>query len=195
ASDVPTLNSAVALAIQGYDNGANAPACVADLRAGTDILVVRRASTCAVGAAGCDTQVVGDVYLQSSGCTAEFNAGTYYALDSNAGNLKLHQKDCATAALIYQFRTHIYFVANNDKPGDGIPTLKRAELGAGAFNIVPLVEGGDNLQLEYGLDSTVPTTGSPAAYNADASRYNGGAPPTCRGQRRKPVTAKTTVST
>src|SRR5207302_92742 len=172
------LNSALALAIQGYDNGANAPACVADLRAGTDILVVRRASTCAVGAAGCDAQVAGDVYLQPSGCATEFTAGTYYALDSNAGNLNLHQKDCVTAALVYQFRTHIYFVANNDKPGDGIPTLKRAELGVNAgggaaFNVVPLVEGVENLQLEYGLDTAVPTTGSPAVYTADPSSYNG----------------------
>src|SRR5256885_16506347 len=51
ATDVPTLNSAVALAIQGYDNGANAPACVADLRAGTDILVVRRARPSPAGQA------------------------------------------------------------------------------------------------------------------------------------------------
>ena len=195
ASDVPTLNSAVALAIQGYDNGANAPACVADLRPGTDILVLRRASTCAVGTAGCDPQVAGDVYLQPSGCTTEFNAGTYYALDSNAGNLNLNQKDCVTAALIYQFRTHIYFVANNDKPGDGIPTLKRAELGAGAFNIVPLVEGVENLQLEYGLDTTVPTTGSPAVYTADPSSYNGCAPATCVGYWRNAVTAKINVLT
>src|SRR6266853_1072402 len=179
AVDVPTLNSAVALAVQGYDNGANAPACVADLRAGTDILVVRRASTCAVGSAGCDPQVAGDVYLQVSGCGTEFSAGTYYALDSNAGNLNLHQKDCVTAALIYQFRTHVYFVANNDKPGDGIPTLKRAELGAGAFNIVPVVEGVENVQLEYGLDTSVPTTGTPAAYTADPSSYNGCVPGPC----------------
>ena len=195
ATDVPTLNSAVALAIQGYDNGANAPACVADLRPGTDILVLRRASTCAVGTAGCDPQVAGDVYLQPSGCTTEFNAGTYYALDSNAGNLNLNQKDCVTAALIYQFRTHIYFVANNDKPGDGIPTLKRAELGAGAFNIVPLVEGVENLQLEYGLDTTVPTTGSPAVYTADPSSYNGCAPATCVSYWRNAVTAKINVLT
>src|SRR5256885_9022323 len=108
ATDVPTLNSALALAIQGYDNGAAAPACItADLRLGTDVLVVRRASTCAVGTAGCDAQGVGGVYLQSSGGTTGFNAGTYYALDSKAGNLNLRQKDCATAALIYQFRTHL----------------------------------------------------------------------------------------
>src|SRR2546421_2433631 len=195
APDVPTLNSAVALAIQGYDNGANAPACVADLRAGTDILVVRRASTCAVGTAGCDPQVAGDVYLQPSGCTTEFNAGTYYALDSNAGNLNLKQKDCATAALIYQFRTHIYFVANNDKPGDGIPTLKRAELGAGAFNIRPPVPGGGNLQREDGLHTTVPTTRNPAVYTADPSSYNGCAPPTCVGYWRNNLTAKINVLT
>src|SRR5207237_180954 len=114
ATDVPTLTSALALAIQGYDNGANAPARVAALRA----------------------------------------------------------------------RTHIYFVANNDKPGDGIPPLKRAELGvnaggAAAFNVVPLVEGVENLQLEYGLDTAVPTTGSPAVYTADPSSYNGCAPATC----------------
>ena len=52
ATDVPTLNNAVAIAVQGYDDGVNAPACLpADLQPGTDILVVRRASTCAVGAA------------------------------------------------------------------------------------------------------------------------------------------------
>src|SRR5438874_4793791 len=186
--------------VQGYDQGANAPGCVADLRAGTDILVVRRASTCAVGAAGCDAQVAGDVYLQPSGCATEFTAGTYYALDSNAGNLNLHQKDCVTAALVYQFRTHIYFVANNDKPGDGIPTLKRAELGVNAgggaaFNVVPLVEGVENLQLEYGLDTAVPTTGSPAVYTADPSSYNGCAPATCVSYWRNAVTAKINVLT
>ena len=203
ATDVPTLNTALSLAVQGYDNGVNAPACVAaDLRAGTDILVVRRASTCAVGTAGCDPQVAGDVYLQASGCATEFAAGTYYALDSNVGNLTLHQKDCATAALIYQFRTHIYFVANNDKPGDGIPTLKRAELGVDAagnpaFNIVPLVEGVENLQLEYGLDTAVPTTGSPAVYTADPTSYNGCVPGPCTvvSNWRNTVTAKINVLT
>src|SRR5207237_5124965 len=40
ATDVPTLNSAVALAIQGYDNRDNAPARVPALRAGTHLLLV-----------------------------------------------------------------------------------------------------------------------------------------------------------
>ena len=75
-------------------------------------------------------------------------------------------------ANVYQYRTHIYFVANNDKAGDGIPTLKRAELGVAAFSIVPLVEGVENLQIEYGLDTSVPTAGTPAVYKADTDNYN-----------------------
>src|SRR6184192_4665164 len=47
AADVPTLTTAMAVPVQGYDQGASAPGCLVDLRAGTDILVVRRASTCA----------------------------------------------------------------------------------------------------------------------------------------------------
>jgi type IV pilus assembly protein PilW len=196
ATDLPTLNSALVLAVQGYDNGTNAPACLpSDLRPGTDILVVRRASTCAVGTAGCDPQVIGDVYLQTSGCATEFSAGTYYALDSNIGNLNLTQKDCATLAPLYQLRTHIYFIANDDKPGDGIPTLKRAELGTGAFAVVPLVEGVENLQLEYGLDTNVPTTGTPAVYTADPNSYNGCAPATCISYWRNTVAVKINVLT
>ncbi len=171
------LNGALPLAVQGYDNGANAPACVpADLRAGTDILVVRHVSTCAVGTAGCDANLLGDAYFQTSACNspAELGSGNianYYVLDTNPANFTLHQKDCLTLANQYQYRTHIYFVANNDKANDGIPTLKRAELGPGIFGIVALVEGIENLQIEYGLDTSVPTTGSPAVYNANPDTY------------------------
>jgi len=199
ATDLTTLNSAITMAVQGYDNGTNAPACLpADLRPGTDVLVVRRASTCAVGTANCDPQVAGDVYLQASGCAAEFSAGTYYALDSNIGNLNLHQKDCVTAAPLYQLRTHIYFIEDNDRPGDGIPTLKRAELaflpGSGlTFTVVPLVEGVENLQLEYGVDTSAPTTGTPAVYTADPNTYNACAPAACIDYWRNTVAAKITV--
>ncbi|HYL71166.1 MAG TPA: PilW family protein [Candidatus Dormibacteraeota bacterium] len=193
ATDVPTLNSAMALAVQGYDNGNNAPGCVADLRAGTDILVVRRASTCSVGTANCDPQVAGDAYLQAAGCLTQLSAGNYYVLDTAVANLNLQQKDCATAAPLYQYRTHIYFVANDDQAGDGIPTLKRAELGAGVFTIVPLVEGVENLQLEYGLDTAVPTTGTPAVYTADPSSFNGCAPAACVGNWRNVVAVKINV--
>lgn len=190
ATDLPTLTAAMSMPVQGYHTPGAAPACLLDWTPGTDILVVRRASTCAVGTAGCDPLVAGDVYLQASGCNTELTVGTYFAFDTNIGNLNLHQKDCATAALIYQFRTHIYFIANDDKAGDGIPTLKRAELGAGVFNIVPLVEGVQNLQLEYGLDTSVPTTGTPAVYTVDPNIYLGCAPANCVSNWRNTVTVK-----
>src|SRR5215472_1002571 len=186
ATDLPTLTGALSMPVQGFHNPATAPACLADWSPTTDILVVRRASTCAVGTAGCDPQVAGDVYLQLSGCSTELTAGTsYFRFDTNTGNLNLTQKDCATPALMYQFRTHIYFIANDDKAGDNTPTLKRAELGAGVFTIVPLAEGVQNLQIEYGIDIPDPnqfiaglpnpnyrkTSGSPTAYVADPGVY------------------------
>jgi len=180
-TSVAGLNSALPIAVQGYDNGAGAPACLTDVRAGTDILVVRHASTCAVGSAGCDVTVANAAYFQASGCNnttnstelASGNVANYFVLDTNAASFTLHQKDCATLANQYQYRTNIYFVANNDNAGDGIPTLKRAELGlfSNSFSIVPLVEGVENLQIEYGLDTSVPTTGTPAVYTANPDSY------------------------
>src|SRR5258707_15415514 len=52
-TSVVGLNGALPIAVQGYDNGAGAPACLVDVRAGTDILVVRHERTSAVGGAGC----------------------------------------------------------------------------------------------------------------------------------------------
>jgi len=178
-TSVAGLNSALPIAVQGYDNGAGAPACLVDVRAGTDILVVRRASTCAVGSAGCDVAVANAAYFQASGCNntanstelASGNVASYYVLDTNAASFTLHKKDCVTLANQYQYQTHIYFVANNDNAGDGIPTLKRADLGltGNSFSIVPLVEGVENLQIEYGLDTTA--TGTPSVYTANPDSY------------------------
>ena len=199
-TSVAGLNGALPLAVQGYDNGAGAPGCLVDVRAGTDILVVRHASTCAVGSAGCDINVPNAAYFQTSGCNsptelASGNPATYYVLDTNAASFTLHKKDCATLANQYQYRTNIYFVANNDNAGDGIPTLKRAELGLGGntFSIVPLVEGIENLQIEYGLDTTI--TGTPAVYNANPDTYSGCAatPAICVGYWRNVVAAKINV--
>jgi len=73
------------------------------------------------------------------------------------------------AAAIRRFRTHIYFVAPCSTPNGGgslctgsaddlgkpVPTLKRLELdSAGAFTIVPIVEGIDAIRIEYGVDSS-----------------------------------------
>ena len=56
-----------------------------------------------------------------------------------------------------------------------MPTLKRAELagdGAGttSFTIVPLVEGVENLQLEYGIDTD--NDGAPNVFTSDPDNYS-----------------------
>lgn len=171
------------LHIQGYDNGGNAPTCVGDLKAGADILVVRRVSTCVAGTAGCDAAADGTPYFQASLCNPPVPGGTvaggtelsstnaqeYFALSSALANLTRHQKDCKTLADMHRYLTVIYFIANNDNAGDGIPTLKRAELGQGGFSIVPLVEGVENLQLEYGIDTN--GDGIPEFYTANPDSY------------------------
>ncbi|MDA8256558.1 MAG: PilW family protein [Betaproteobacteria bacterium] len=215
AIDLATLTAALPIAVQGYDNGIGAPACLNDVMAGTDILVIRRASTCAVGDPGCDALVAGAPYFQASACNSaaelgSFNVTNHYALNTDTAQLTLHRKDCnppitpGTLAPIHQYRTHIYFVARNDKIvagiGDGIPTLKRAELGAEGFAIVPLVEGIQNLQIEYGIDGVdpasgapAPPAGTPAVYTADPDSYKACVAATCIYYWRNVVAAKITL--
>lgn len=163
------LKKAMALHAQGVDNaGAGALSCLADLREGTDVLVVRHAATCVAGVGSCDPAAAGGPFLQASLCN---NAGelsssdpaNFYSLEIDSASLSRHKRDCTsvpgsgTPADVRRYLTHIYFVANNDNTSDGIPTLKRAELGVSggalSFTIVPLVEGIENLQLEYGVDN------------------------------------------
>jgi len=138
AVDVPTLNSA-----RG-DRGPRLRQRRQTLRLawrtcapGTDILVVRRASTLRRGQCRLrPRRWPGMSTCRLSGCgTGIQRRGPTTRLDSNAGNLNLHQKDCATAALIYQFRSHVYFVRQQRQaPATASPTLKRAELGGGALS-------------------------------------------------------------
>jgi type IV pilus assembly protein PilW len=84
-----------------------------------------------------------------------------------------------TAAAIRKLHVSYYFVspcnycAGSARP-DQIPTLKRVYLTAGGFAVEPLVEGIENLHIEFGIDNDAPTNvvgyGSPDVYvNAPAS--------------------------
>lgn len=175
-ADVTSLKAAVVLPLQGYDNGSNMPAplvtLLSDLRAGTDILVIRRTSTCFAGTAGCSAvDTTRNTYFQTTLCNNQLNnlpATSQFLLSttisefttnnsavSGAANPPafLAKKDCLSAAAMRAYYTRIYFIANNNQPDDGIPTLKMAELGAGSFSISPLVDGIEQLQIEYGVDT------------------------------------------
>lgn len=207
STDLTVLAQSLSLPVQGYDSPSTNPLgnCgITDIKAGTDILVVRRVSTCVAGpvaGTGCDAAAAGDILFQASLCPNEISAGSYYKLDSNTGNLNLHQQDCATLANYRRLQVHIYYVANNNKPSDGVPTLKRWELGA-ASNPVPLVDGIEDFQVEYGIDTTPSAAGgggvllngdgipdvitaSPDAYNS----CNNLSQPTCTQYWQAVVTA------
>jgi type IV pilus assembly protein PilW len=157
-----TLNNVLPVAVQGYDDPASASflTCLSDVRPNTDIIVIRRVSACVAGpttGANCDAVQAGAPYFQASLCeNPELAAGgpSAYRLDTTIGNLDRHQRDCVTIANEHQFLTRIYFVANNDLSGDGIPTLKRADLGPTGFTISSVAEGVENLQINYLLDTS-----------------------------------------
>jgi len=181
ATTIANLLTALPLHVQGVNDAAESPSCLSDVKEGTDIVVVRRASTCVAGVAGCAAFVDGEPYFQASLCTPNDGSGAelahaistdadyaayHFALSTSAGDFTRHKTSCVATdfAAIQRYFVHIYFIANNNESGDGIPTLKRAELGAGAFSIVPLVDGIENMQVEYGVDSN--GDGVPNAYTS-----------------------------
>lgn len=167
AADLDGLKAGLALPVQGLDSPDQPPACLKDVRPGTDVLVVRRTATCIAGVGSCPPVANGGPFFQASLCNnaTELDSPSvadFYALSLSTVNLNRHRRDCTpaagsgTLAAVRRYQTHVYYVANNNLPGDGIPTLKRLELGstgeAPTWPAVPLAEGIEDLQLEYGLD-------------------------------------------
>jgi type IV pilus assembly protein PilW len=192
------IAAGLALPIQGYRNATSGTAglsCLTDLKDDTDVVVVRRASTCVAGSAGCDALTSGAFYyFQASLCNPtsgneELASATItdaYRLDTVTANLNRHRRTClvsdclcSTAPLadIRRYHTHIYFVANNSVGTDGVPTLKRAELDGTGFTIAPMVEGIENLKLEYGIDTN--NDGMPETYTPTPDTYTCAGPPAC----------------
>lgn len=182
STDMATIDGARLLHVQGYDEGAGAPTCLSDVKSGTDILVVRRASTCVAGSTNCDAFAVNAPHLQVSGCSTDTKtymigggasaaaaATSTNGVANAAAGLTLKRVGCGSTADILRYRTHIYFIADNNIGSDGVPTLKRAELGD-TMSIVPLVEGIDNMQFEYGVDTNADA--APNAYTANPTTYN-----------------------
>lgn len=184
ATSVTALNSALPVHIQAYDNSDGALTCLgatSSPKANTDIIVIRRASGCVAGTTDCDL-VAGAPYFQASLCNSSselssLNDTDRFRLDTSLTNLDRHKRDCATLADKHQFLTRIYFIDDHDQVGDGIPTLKRAELTGTGFVTVPISEGIENLQLEYGIDTN--NDGAAEAYSASPDTYNGCAGTAC----------------
>ena len=175
------LRNALGLHVAGY-NAANVSATVsgppcglttANLKAGSDILVLRYADATSFPAAAA---VSGMHYIQLSSCISntESVTSTSSVIDTTAANYILHKSDCVAAADVRRFVVQTYFISPNNIAGDGIPTLKVIEFDqnytgtstvhecvnhatpaaptSNCFIITPLVEGIEYLQVEYGID-------------------------------------------
>jgi type IV pilus assembly protein PilW len=187
ATPTPLQNSLV-FAVQGYNDPASVPTALTclsanDFVATSDILVVRRAESRATALA---SLAANTFYLQS--VAEAYNPSTLQPMKPviAKGNPSsaFNQASPTTGELgeIRRFHVHIYFVAPCSVPSGGgtsctgadddggrpIPTLKRLELGpAGTFQIVPLVEGIENLQVEYGIDTVLGGLPAGAPYAGD----------------------------
>lgn len=177
ATALADLRLSLGLHVQGYnDITAATLGCLTDVKAGTDAFLVRRVSGTACNLAGgaCGS-LEGKPTFQASLCskpteTGSADASDHFRLDTDLDNLDRHKRNCTTAppgtlADARRYIARIYYVANNDRAGDGIPTLKHAELGADGFSSTSLVQGVENLQVEYGLDTN--GDGDAESYTAD----------------------------
>lgn len=173
-----SLAEAMPVAIQGYDSPASSPIpnCLpdADFVHGTDILVIRRADTAYSGTPTTIPQT-GDIFMQTSAASTVMAPGT----GATSSTFPLYFDQLQTVPVpLRKYFVHIYFLSpcsnptgptatsyniptcqNTDDNGNPIPTLKRLELGsanggtATVWNLVPLVEGIENMQFDWGTDT------------------------------------------
>jgi type IV pilus assembly protein PilW len=166
--------------LQGYDDSgfASANCTLTNLKANSDVLVVRRARSCAAGVSGCEAAANGKPYLQVSLCAAQVIPNYKLGLEGTE-TFDMQKKTCLTTALANkrEYFVRIYFIATDNGAGQNIPTLKRLELTGTGWSTVPLVEGIEELQLHYGLDTN--GDGMPDVYVADPNNHPAGCTGAC----------------
>jgi type IV pilus assembly protein PilW len=158
----------------------------ANLKNGSDVLVIRRADTNALLTTDPANSDV--LFIQASATQAEIQVGDGAVIGNNKANGALSTLYLTNGASppppapMRRLRVHVYFVApcsvgsaaNGACTGaageDTIPTLKRLELTtSGAFSIVPLVEGIEFLKVEYGVDDAPNTVNLATGLAGDAN--------------------------
>lgn len=110
--------------------------CLPDYQAGTDVLVIRRASTAPAASAN-----AANTYLQVAACLREIGVRDLQ-VSLGAPAADLHELgtalSCGAATRLWPLLTHVYYIAKHndtgssasDSNGDNIPTLKMVDLSA-----------------------------------------------------------------
>lgn len=160
--------------IQGEDDPGGDPAanCLADADHvdGTDIVTVRRLATTAESAAEANANPT-EFYMQTA--HADFAVDT-----GNNADLGVTERDAAgnnVPAPHYQYEADTFFISPRTRPvnvsacdgddadnGDQIPTLMQVRVNATGFCARALAVGVENMQIEYGVDTS--NNGTPNAY-------------------------------
>jgi type IV pilus assembly protein PilW len=110
-------------------------------------LVIRRTKSIPTAIASLDAN---KIYVQASGCNDELKQHKDFArgLGSPSSTFALHKKGCAAVSDIYEFETRIYYVSD-----ETIPTLRLLTLSGSTSTNEPLVEGIEDMRVEYGRDT------------------------------------------
>jgi type IV pilus assembly protein PilW len=179
------VRDAIGLPVQGYAGGAVAPlTCLDGYKPQTGVVVVRRASTAVPAAAAAASAF----NIQVSGCAGDASP---YLLDTPSGTFNLHSNlapGClpltgAPAAGISPFFVRIYYISCNTDSAvacgaagaDGVPTLQRIDVTPLGADPTPVVDGIEDMQFDYGMDSDAVGTagyGAPDIYTNTAAHVS-----------------------
>jgi len=144
------------MSIMALDNASNALVTAAhscfqsgEILDGTDVVVIKR-----VAGGSTATPLAGNVYLKTNGVVGYLYNGPAPAAAPFAVNVP-------NADWVY--RPSIYYIRQfANTPGDNIPTLCRKSLRGAAMTTECLATGIENLQVEYGIDTS--SDGHPNIY-------------------------------
>lgn len=159
----------VPLGLQAFAPGTVA-ACLPNLSAGSEIVVIRRVSTTPSAAV-----VAGHPYLQASYCPNDptpFVFGT----DATAFSMRTKACDATVPSELREAVVRVFYLAACDTctgGGDGVPTLKMASLSGGVFEVNSIAQGIEDMHLTYGVD--LDNNGSADCYVSDPGANNAAA--------------------
>ncbi|TFZ02134.1 hypothetical protein EZ313_12690 [Ramlibacter henchirensis] len=149
----------LSIPVHAYSDGTALAGCGASLAnviAQSDVLIVRRASSCISGV-GCDGGTDTGPHLQISSCRTAAPPEPAYVVESKAeldarlgAGTHIRTKNCATETGRRKMLVNVYYVANS---AAGVPTLYRVRLVNGSFQQPePMVDGIQAFKVELGVD-------------------------------------------
>jgi len=145
----------------GTDQVANPSySCIANaqIAAGTDVVAIKRVGDLPVRSWDSDGNLVAGSVSLTAGTAYFFTNGTVAALYTAGGGTDT----CTTCSVtvpqfssnIRQYMPEIFFIRPNSSGSDGIPSLVRETLEGSSMQAQVLVEGVEDMQIEWGVDGT-----------------------------------------